>query len=147
MVPSVILLQSWLKLSQDSVPSSPKLALHNFNVTGASFSRNCDSWQMVLVGLGNCCCYCSVMKSSLTLVQPHGLAHQTPVSMGLSRQEYWNGLPFPSPGDLSDPGIEPAFPVLAGGFFTTEPPGKPFRTTISTQMIIPITQKIRWNEI
>ena len=45
--------------------------------------------------------------------------------MGFPRQEYWSGLPFASPGDLPDPGIKPAFPVLAGGFFTTEPPGKP----------------------
>ena len=40
--------------------------------------------------------------------------------MGFSRQEYWSGLPFPSPGDLPDPGIEPVSPGLAGGFFTTE---------------------------
>ena len=45
--------------------------------------------------------------------------------MGLSRQEYWSELPFPSPGDLTNPGIEPTSPELAGGFFTTEPPGKP----------------------
>ena len=48
-------------------------------------------------------------------------------SMGFSRQEYWSGLPFPSPGDLLDPGIEPTSPVspaLTGRFFTTEPPGK-----------------------
>ena len=47
--------------------------------------------------------------------------------MRFPRQEYWSGLPFPSPGDLPDPGIEPASPVspaLAGGFFTTEPPGE-----------------------
>ena len=44
--------------------------------------------------------------------------------MGFSRQEFWSGLPFPSPGDLPDPGIEPVSPALAGGFFTTEPPGK-----------------------
>ena len=48
-----------------------------------------------------------------------------PLSVGFSRQEYWSGLPFPSPGDLPDPGIEPASPELAHGFFTTEPPGKP----------------------
>ena len=41
--------------------------------------------------------------------------------MEFSRQEYWIGLPFPSPGDLPDPGIEPMSPALAGGFFTTEP--------------------------
>jgi len=45
--------------------------------------------------------------------------------MVFPRQEYWSGLPFPSPGDLSDPGIKPMSPSLAGGFFATEPPGKP----------------------
>ena len=45
--------------------------------------------------------------------------------MGFFRQEYWNGLPFPSPRDLPDWGIEPMYLALAGGFFTTEPPGKP----------------------
>ena len=53
------------------------------------------------------------------------VAHQAPLSMGFSRQEYWNGLPFPSPGDLPSPGITSMSPVLAGGFFTTEPPGSP----------------------
>ena len=50
------------------------------------------------------------------------VARQVPLSMGLSRQEYWNGLSCPSPGDLPDPGIKPASltsPALAGGFFTT----------------------------
>ena len=55
---------------------------------------------------------------------PWTVAHRTPLSMGFPRQEYCSGLPFPS-GDLSDPGIEPTSPALAGGFFTTEPPGKP----------------------
>ena len=48
--------------------------------------------------------------------------------MGFSMQEYWNGLTFPLPGDLPDPGIKPespASPALAGGFFSTEPPGSP----------------------
>ena len=59
---------------------------------------------------------------------PWTVAYQAPLSMGFSRQEYWRGLPFPSPGDLLKPGIEPTSPVspaLAGGFFTTELPGKP----------------------
>ena len=47
------------------------------------------------------------------------------LSMGFPRQEYWDGLPFPSPGALPDPGMESASPALAGGFFTTEPPEKP----------------------
>ena len=45
--------------------------------------------------------------------------------MEFSRQEFWSGLPFPSPGALPNPGIKPASPTLAGRFFTTEPPGKP----------------------
>ena len=45
--------------------------------------------------------------------------------MGFSRQEYWSGLPFPSLGDLPDPGTEPLSLALAGGFFSPEPPGKP----------------------
>ena len=44
--------------------------------------------------------------------------------MGFSRQEYWSRLPFPSPGDLSNPGAEPTFPASAGRFFTAETPGK-----------------------
>ena len=51
-----------------------------------------------------------------------------PLSIAYSRQEYWSGLTFPPPGDLSNPGIEPlplASPALAGRFFTTVPPGKP----------------------
>ena len=46
-------------------------------------------------------------------------------SMGFSRQEYWSGLPSPSPANLSDPGIKTGSPALAGGFFTAVPPGKP----------------------
>ena len=56
------------------------------------------------------------------------VALQAPLSMGFHRQEYWSGLPFPTPEDLPDPGIKPLSPAssaLAGRFFTTEPPGKP----------------------
>ena len=67
-----------------------------------------------------------VKVKSLSRVQhfvtPWTVAHQAPPSMGFSRQEYWNGLPFPSPGHLPDPGIKPTSltsPALAGGFFIT----------------------------
>ena len=63
---------------------------------------------------------CSVMSNSGTAWTG---ASQAPLSMGFSRQEYWSGLPFSSPGDLPDPGLEPASSVLASEFFTTEPPG------------------------
>ena len=57
-------------------------------------------------------------------------ARQAPLSMGFPRQEYWTGLPFPSPEDLPGPGSELLSPVFAGRFFTTEPPGKP-RSTLT----------------
>ena len=53
-----------------------------------------------------------VAQSCLTLCDPWTVAHQAPPSMGFSRQEYWSGLPFPSPGDLPNPGIEPRSPTL-----------------------------------
>ena len=58
---------------------------------------------------------------------PWTVAYQAPLSMGFSRQECWSGLPFPSLGDLPDPGIKPASPALAGGFFTTGHLGNPFK--------------------
>ena len=77
----------------------------------------------------NLCAIC-VLCAQLcrTLCDPMSyIAHQAPLSMGFSRQEYQSGLSFPSPVDLPDPGIEPTSPVspeLAGRFFTTVPPGK-----------------------
>ena len=61
-------------------------------------------------------------------VAPWTIACQAPMSMELSRQEHWSGLPFTPPMDLPNPGIGlkfPAGPALAGGFFTADPPGKP----------------------
>ena len=70
--------------------------------------------------------YYSVARSCPALCGPMNyIARQAPLSVGFSRQEYWSGLPFPPPGDLPDPGIEPRSPAVAGRFFTTEPPGKP----------------------
>ena len=67
---------------------------------------------------------CACMLSHIQLfVTPWTVARQASLSMGFPRQECWNGLPFPSPGDLPDPGIEPASPALAGECFSTVPPG------------------------
>ena len=55
---------------------------------------------------------------------PWTVAYQASPSMEISRQEYWSGLPFPSPGDLPDPGIEPGSPELQADALTSEPPGK-----------------------
>ena len=61
------------------------------------------------------------------------VAHQAPLSMEFSRQEYWSGLPLPPPEDLPDSGIKPASPALADGFFTTTPPRKPMYTLLYTK--------------
>ena len=66
-----------------------------------------------------------VAKSCLTLATPWTVARQAPLSMGFSRQAYWSGLPFPSPGDLPNPGIEPGPPALQADSLPTELQGKP----------------------
>ena len=67
-------------------------------------------------------CVLSCFSRVRLFVTPWTVAHQAPLSVGFSRQEYWSGLPFPSPGNLPNPESEPASltsPALAGGFFTT----------------------------
>ena len=66
---------------------------------------------------------CSVVSDSYAT--PWTVAHQAPPSMGFSRQEYWSGLPFPSPGDLPNPGIEPRSPALQAEALSSEPQGSP----------------------
>ena len=58
-------------------------------------------------------------------VTPWTVAYQAPPYMGFSRQEYWSGLPFPSLGDLPEPGLEPGSPALQTDALPSEPPGKP----------------------
>ena len=70
-------------------------------------------------GKDSSCQYCLFAKYT-----PWTVALQAALSMEFPRQEYWSGLPFPSPGNLPKLGIQPVSPSLAGGFFTTEPPEK-----------------------
>ena len=79
-------------------------------------------WETVTAAM--CMRECSLSHAQL-LWLPRTAAHQAPLSTGFPRQEHWSGLPFLPPGNLPDPGIEPASPALAGRFFTTVPPGKP----------------------
>ena len=77
-----------------------------------------------------CACVLSCFSCVRLFATPWTVACQAPLSIGFSRQEYWSGLPCPSSREGSchappDPGIKPECPALAGGFFTTEPPGKP----------------------
>ena len=67
-----------------------------------------------------------VTQSCLTLATPRTVACQALLSMGFSRQEYWSGLPFPSPGDLPDPGIESGSPALQADSLPTELRGQPW---------------------
>ena len=69
--------------------------------------------------------YMCILSHVLLFATIWTVAFQALLSMGFVRQEYWSGLLFPTLGDLLDPGIEPFGPALAGGFITTEPPGKP----------------------
>ena len=65
------------------------------------------------------------LSSVQLFVIPWTVVYQASLSMGFSRQEYWSGLPFPSPGDLPDPRIEPRSPALQADSLPSEPPGKP----------------------
>ena len=71
------------------------------------------------------CYVCYSLSHAQLFANPWTVACQLPLSMGFSRQEYWRGLPFPSPGHLPDPGIEPRSPALRADALTSEPPGKP----------------------
>ena len=89
---------------------------------------------------------CSVVPDSL---RPHELtaAHQAPLSMGFSRQGFWNGLPFPSPGDLPHAGIESGSPALQADSLPTELQGKPKNTgmgNLSLLKLIFLTQESNW---
>ena len=72
------------------------------------------------------------MSDSLT---PWTVSYQTPPSMEFSRQEYWSGLPFPSPGDLPNPGIEPGSPTLQLDALPSEPPGKLIKKSRITYLL------------
>ena len=65
-----------------------------------------------------------LLSRAQLVATPWTVDHQAPLSTGLSRQEYWTGWPFPSPGDLPNPAIKPASPTLTGGFFTSDLPEK-----------------------
>ena len=80
----------------------------------------------------NTICVCALSQVWL-FVTPWTVTHQVPLSMEFSRQEYWSGLPFPFPGDLPDPGIEPvslSSPALAGRFFTSWATGEALKNTV-----------------
>ena len=93
-----------------------------------------------------CLWMCYLLSCVRLFVTPWTVAHQAPLSMEFSRQEYWSGLPFLSPGDLPNPGIRPWSPVLQGDSLPSEPPGKPswvllmHFSLISAQLLMDLIQ-------
>ena len=89
---------------------------------------------------------CQSLSHVRLFATPWTVAHQIPLSLEFSRQEYWSGLPFPSPGDFPNPGIKLQSPVLQADSLPSEPPGKPKTSTDSFLRIFTvkkIQQKIR----
>ena len=90
---------------------------------------------MLHVSNSNChedtCSEVKLLSHVRLFATPWTVAYQAPPSLGFSRQEYWSGLPFPSPGDLSNPGIEPGSPILQADALSSEPPGKYDSATLS----------------
>ena len=72
---------------------------------------------------------CLLLSCVQLFATPWIIVHQAPLSMGFPRQEYWSGLPFPSPGDTPDPGMELSSPALQANSLPSEPLGKPYFTT------------------
>ena len=114
-------------------PVLPHLPTLFFFPFAHSFTRNVtDSYGLILFDLHPCCW---VAKSRPTMCVPVSAARQPPWSMGFPGQEYWSQWPFPSPEDLPNPELESMCPALAGGFFTSEPPGKP---NLQPTLVVPI---------
>ena len=88
--------------------------------------------------------YLSIEVKSLSRVRlfvtPRTVAYQDPQSMGFSRQEYWSGVPFPSPGDLPNPEIEPRSPTLQADALPSELPGKPIFNFFQQRLTVFIVQ-------
>ena len=84
---------------------------------------NCQVWKMMVV--------LKLLSCVRLFVTPGTVAHQAPLSMQFSRQEYWSGLPFPSPGDLPNPGVKPRSPALQADSLPSESPGKPMRKRVT----------------
>ena len=95
-----------------------------------------------------CVCVCAQLPSCVWLFGiPWTVACQAPLSMGFSRQEYWSGFPFPPPGDLPHPGIEPRSPTLQVDSLPAEPQGKPKNTRVGSLSLLQgifLTQESNW---
>ena len=114
----------WKAISCSSTPSYWQTQVLVRNLLSSSFSRSFH-WR----AYSGCVL---VAQSCPTLCDPMTVAHQAPLSLEFSRQEYWSGLPCPSPGNLPDPGIKPRSPSLQAGSLPSEPAGKPKHTLFAS---------------
>ena len=86
------------------------------------------------------------VKSLRDSAVPWTIVYQASLSMGFSRQEYWSGLLFPSPGDLPDPGIEARSLALQADTLPSEPPGKPHKKNLTHDMVVDMSSSLNWPE-
>ena len=120
--------------AQPSYFSNPTHTIH-FHSLPLTSSQCLTGWRLYLPDLAvfiSSLWFISFSVKSLShgrlFVTPWAIAYQAPPSMGFSRQEYWSGLLFPSPGDLPDPEIKPGSPMLWADTWPSDPPGKPFHS-------------------
>ena len=145
---------SGVKVSPDTTDSLIFVQLSSFNCI-SHLGTQCECASLLssavpshfypdyLPPLLDMCVYARSLSRVQFLATQWIVAHQIPLFMGFPRQEYWNGLPFPTPGDLPDPRIEPESPALADGFFTSEPPWKAsWSLSLSKQHINHITATV-----
>ena len=122
------------KISQSKAGGAPRFCICSPAVWAPPLTVN----RLTVSPRGSSLMFCSYRKwkwshsvVSDSLRPPWTVAYQAPLSMGFSRQEYWSGLPFPSPGDLPYPGIKPGSPALEADALPSEPQGSPFVPTES----------------
>ena len=102
----------------------------------------------IILSIPLCVHACSVASAVSNSLRRYGLyvAHQAPLSMGFSRQEYWSGLPYPPPGDLPNPGTEPmspASPAVQADSLPTEPLGKPHASLMLLLLLLSRFSRVR----
>ena len=134
--PPARLLCLWNSPGKNTGVGSHSLLLGIFQTQGSNLGlliagRFFIIWATKEALVNHCCAVLSRLQLSAA---PRILAHQAPLSVGFSRQEYWSGLLCPSPGNLPNPGIKPRSPAFQADSLPTEPPGKPCGNYIGLQI-------------
>ena len=114
----------WIAMSSSRESSWPRVWTHVSHLAGRFFTTESAGKLKAALWSIHFWCWGAQLLSRVQLCDPIDYSCQAPLPMEFTRQEYWNWLPFPSPGDFPDPLIKPASLALASRFFTSEPPGK-----------------------